>query len=77
MKVDTYWSAVLREETSWYMTENYRFTVLYFTVRSHYITLYYITMIFQNGFLLITNSMHFFVHLFTYFISLHVSSIKC
>ena len=30
-----------------------------------------------NGFLLITNSMHFFMYLFIYLISLHVSSIKC
>jgi len=31
----------------------------------------------RNKFLLITNSMHFFMYLFIYFISLHVSSIKC
>jgi len=31
----------------------------------------------RHRFLLITNSMHFFMYLFIYFVSLRVSSIKC
>jgi len=39
--------------------------------------LYFVDRASRHRFLLITNSMHFFMYLFIYFISLHVSSINC